>query len=241
MKTVHEVSSLTGVSIRTLHYYDSIGLLLPSRVTKAGYRLYDNDALKRLQCIILFRELKFSLKEIADILNSKDFDYSLALKQQIHLLTLQKQRLENIIDFAREIQLTGVNNMDFSAFDKKKLDEYSTQAKLLWGNTKAYKEFEEKTKDKSDADFRDLGSGLMDIFRRIGEIKDTPIDNAESINLIKELQQYITDNFYTCTKPVLSGLGEIYRAGGAMTDNIDACGGRGTAEYTARVIDLYCE
>lgn len=86
MKTVNQVSKLTGVSIRTLHYYDEIGLLHPSAVTEAGYRLYDDTALERLQHIMLFRELEFPLKDIKDILNSSHFDRNKALEQQIELL-----------------------------------------------------------------------------------------------------------------------------------------------------------
>ena len=86
MKTVNEVSKLTGVSVRTLHHYDAIGLLKPTQVTAAGYRLYDDTALARLQTILLFRELQFPLKEIKSILDSPDFDREQALQQQIGLL-----------------------------------------------------------------------------------------------------------------------------------------------------------
>ena len=81
MMTVHEVSKISGVSIRTLHHYDKIGLLPATKVTDAGYRLYDESALERLQHILLFRELEFSLKEIKDILNSSDFDRNKAQLQ----------------------------------------------------------------------------------------------------------------------------------------------------------------
>ncbi len=95
MKTVHEVSRLTGVSIRTLQYYDKIGLLRPAGHTRSGYRLYDDAALERLQQILLFRELEFPLKDIRAILESADFDREKALEQQITLLSLKKEHLEN--------------------------------------------------------------------------------------------------------------------------------------------------
>ena len=103
MRTVHEVSRLTGVSVRALHHYDRIGLLHPAKVTEAGYRLYDDAALERLQYILLFKELQFSLKEIKGILDSPDFDRGRALEQQITLLEMRKEHLENLIDFARGI------------------------------------------------------------------------------------------------------------------------------------------
>ena len=127
MKTVKEVSRLTGVSVRTLHHYDAIGLLKPTRVTEAGYRLYDDAALRRLQSILLFRELQFPLKEIRQILDCPDFDQMEALEQQIRLLELQRQRLDRLIDHARQIQKTGVMDMDFKPFDTKQLDEYAAQ------------------------------------------------------------------------------------------------------------------
>ena len=107
MRTVKEISGLTGVSVRALHYYDSIGLLKPAKVTEAGYRLYDDAALARLQTILLFRELQFPLKEIKAILDSPDFDPSEALAQQIGLLELQYQHIGELISFAREIQEKG--------------------------------------------------------------------------------------------------------------------------------------
>ena len=147
MMTVHQVSKLTGVSIRTLQYYDRIGLLKPDGYTEAGYRLYDDSSLERLQQILLFRELEFPLKEIRGILNAPNFDRNKALEQQIELLTLKKEHLENLIDFARGIQWLGVKKMDFTAFDTRKIDEYAKRAKEQWGKTEEYREFEEKAKN----------------------------------------------------------------------------------------------
>ena len=98
MMTVNEVSKLTGVSARTLHYYDTIGLLKPAQMTESGYRLYDDAALERLQSILLFRELQFPLKEIRNILDSPNFDRNKALDQQITLLRMKKEHIENLID-----------------------------------------------------------------------------------------------------------------------------------------------
>ena len=119
MMIVNQVSKLTGVSIRTLQYYDTIGLLKPSKFTESGYRLYDDTALIRLQQILLFKELEFSLKEIKEIMDAPNFDREKALEQQIELLTLKKEHLENLIDFARGIKEIGVKKMDFTVFDTK--------------------------------------------------------------------------------------------------------------------------
>ena len=119
MMTVHEVSKLTGVSIRTLQYYDKIGLLRPAQYTDAGYRLYDDAALETLQQILLFRELEFPLKDIGEIIGSPDFDRSKALEQQIKLLTLKKEHIENLIDLAKGIKAMGVRELTFDAFDTR--------------------------------------------------------------------------------------------------------------------------
>ena len=240
MMTVKEVSELTGVSIRALHYYDQVGLLHPTDVTKAGYRLYDDIALEKLQQILLFRELEFSLKEIGKILESKNFDRIKALNQQIELLTLKKEHIENLIDFARGIKLTGVKNMDFKAFDTSKLDEYTKQAKSQWGNTEAYKEFESKNKNRSKEDFEIITQGLMNLFVEFGAMMDqTP--ESETVQLqVKKLQDYITDNFYQCTNTILNGLGKMYGGGGEFTENIDIAGGKGCAEFTEKAIEVYC-
>ena len=86
MKTVKEVSKLTGVSVRALHHYDTIGLLKPTKVTQAGYRLYDDEAVEKLYLILVFRELGLSLKEIADILHAPEFDRNRVLERQINLM-----------------------------------------------------------------------------------------------------------------------------------------------------------
>ena len=156
MMTVNEVSKRTGVSIRTLQYYDKIGLLKPAEYTKSGYRLYDDAALEMLQQILLFKELEFPLKEIREILSRPDYDRNKALEQQITLLTMKKEHLENLIDFARGIQLVGVNTMDFSVFDTTKMDEYAKQAKEQWGNTAEYKEFEQKAKTRNPDEDRSI-------------------------------------------------------------------------------------
>jgi len=101
MMTVKEVSKLTGVSVRTLQYYDKIGLLHPTKYTDSGYRLYDDTAMKKLQQILLFRELEFPLKDIKAIIENPNFDQSKALEQQIELLTLKMEHLQNLINFAR--------------------------------------------------------------------------------------------------------------------------------------------
>ena len=239
MKTVREVSRITGVSVRTLHHYDAIGLLKPAQVTEAGYRLYDDAALGRLQTILLFRELQFPLKEIRDLLDTPDFDPMAALDDQIRLLQLRREHLDRLIDHARQIQKTGVMNMDFKAYDTKKLDAYAAEAKKRWGHTDAWRESQEKQKTQSqevsDAD------GLMDIFRRLGQFREGDPGDSAVQALVAELQQYICDHYYNCTNQILMGLGQMYAAGDEMNENIDRAGGSGTGDFARRAIEIYCK
>lgn len=240
MMTVKKVSELTGVSVRTLQYYDKIGLLSPTELTDAGYRLYDNTALERLQQILLFRELEFPLKEIKAILDSPNFDSKKALSQQTKLLELKKQHLENLINFARGIKMIGVRAVDFSAFDRTKMDEYAKKAREQWGNTDAYKEFLEKTKDRTQEEDEFLAEGFISLFVEFGPMKNES-PNSDKVQLqVKKIQDYITEHLYTCTDTILASLGKMYAGGGDLTDNIDNSCGKGTAAFVAKAIEYYC-
>lgn len=233
MKTVKEISRLTGISVRSLHYYDEINLLKPTQTTDAGYRLYDDTALERLHSILLFRELQFPLKEIKSILDNPDFDTRTALKEQIKLLELQRNRLDKIIISAREILTKGAELMRFSAFDKTEIDKYTNEAKQKWGHTDAYKEFEDK-----HSDFADKTDELMKIFAEIGKIKHLSPDCEKAQNQIKKLQNFITENYYTCTDEIMKNLGQMYIGDERFKNNIDKAGGIGTAEFTAEAIRI---
>ena len=237
MKTVHEVSALTGVSIRALQYYDRIGLLRPSARTDAGYRLYAGADLARLQQILLLRELEFPLRQIREILDSPGFDRDRALEQQIDLLELKKEHLQTLIDHARSIREKGDQFMDFTAFDTKKLDEYRRQARDTWGSTDVWQEYE--AKGHSPAKEQDLAGQMMSIFAEFGQMKD--LDPASEIPQaqVRKLQDFITAHYYNCTDDILSGLGKMYAAGGEFTQNIDQAGSAGTADYVNRCIEAH--
>ena len=240
MKTVKEIAKQTGVSVRTLHHYDAIGLLKPTSVTEAGYRLYDEDALMRLYLIIVYRELGFSLKKISQILDAPDFDRNNALDDQIALLEQKREQLQNRIYFARGLKLTGVRHLNYEGFDYKKIDDYSAQAKTMWGKTGAWKEFEQKSKGRSNEDAKALGDDLMGLFTKVGALRDQDPSCEEVQTWVAELQAFITEHYYTCTKPMLKCLGEMYAGGGSMTENIDNAGGHGTGEFAKQAIDIFC-
>ncbi|MBP0967484.1 MAG: MerR family transcriptional regulator [Oscillospiraceae bacterium] len=240
MRTVKEVSDLTGLSVRTLQYYDSIGLLHPDAHTGAGYRLYDDTALDTLRQIMLFRELGFPLRQIREILNNPDYDKNKALEQQISLLMLQKERLEKLILFAQGIQTRGVNEMDFTAFDRSKLDTYAARAKEEWGHTSEYKESQQKAADRTPAEEDAMIRSFMRLFTEFGAMRGQAPDSEPVQKQVERLKAFISGHFYTCTDEILTGLGKMYAAGGEFTENIDRAGGAGTAAFTAAAIEAYC-
>ena len=122
MKTVKEISEITGISIRTLHYYDEIGLLLPTKKSDAGYRLYDQKALETLQQILFFREFDIPLKEIKTFMQNNTLDKNQILKMQKNMLITKKRRLEKLIAHIDDI-LKGENTMDFTIFNKIEIEE----------------------------------------------------------------------------------------------------------------------
>lgn len=200
--------------------------------------------MERLQQILLFKELEFSLKEIKTIIDAPDFDRKKALEQQIELLIMKKEHLENLIDFARGIKLLGikrgVSKMDFTAFDKTKLDEYAKRAKEQWGKSSEYKEFEKKTGGMSDEEQLGMVDEFMQVFAEFGQMMYLEPSDEKVQAQVKKLQRYITEHFYTCTKEILSGLGKMYSGGGEFTENIDKAGGKGTADFTNKAIEIYC-
>ena len=239
MMTVAQMGKRTGVSVRTLHHYDQIGLLNPTEVTDAGYRLYDDGALDKLYMILVYRELGLSLSEIGSILDALDYDQNRVLEHQIKLMQERIEKLQNRISFARGMLMLGVKYMDFEGFDPKKIDEYSQQAKTLYGKTDAYKEFQQKQKGRTKEQEKDLSAQVMELFAKLGKLRPCAPDSEAAQNWAKELQAFFTEHFYTCTPQILKSLAESYAGGGSMTENIDKAGGEGTGAFAKLVIDIY--
>ena len=240
MKSVKEIAKQTGISTRTLHHYDAIGLLKPTYVTEAGYRYYDEAALERLYLILLFRELDFPLKDIGEILDAPDYDRNRVLEQQIALLEKKRERLEFMTNMARGIKLVGVKHLELEGFNVNKMDDYAAQAKTLYGKTEAYKEYTQKASRRTPDQNKTVNDQVMDFFVRLGQLKDLSPDSDEVQAWVKELQSFFTEHFYNCTPQILKGLGELYAGGGSMTENIDAAGGKGTGEFAGQAITIYC-
>ena len=237
---IKEFAEFTGVSVRTLHYYDEIGLLIPAFVDRStGYRFYDEQSLLRMQEILFYRELDFSLKSIGEILSAPNYDKTEALKEQKHLLTLKKERLERLIS-AIDGAVKGENVM--TAFDNSEFEKYKAEAQEKWGKTDAYKEHAERTKNYSRQKWNDLAEGMDHVMAEFAVCMkngETP-DSAEAQNLVKTLQNHITENFYLCTNEILAGLGQMYVADERFKSNIDKHAD-GTAAFISEAIEAYCD
>ena len=236
---IKEFAEFTGVSVRTLHYYDEIGLLMPAFVDSAtGYRFYDGTSLLRMQEILFYRELDFSLRSIGEILSSPNYDKTKALNEQKHLLTLKKERLERLIS-AIDSAVKGENVMN--AFDNSEFEKYKTEVKEKWGKTDAYREHAERTKNYSKQKWNDLAEEMdciMADFAVCMKKVKTP-DSTEVQNLVKTLQNHITENYYLCTNEILEGLGQMYAADERFRNNIDKHAD-GTAAFICEAIKVYC-
>ena len=241
---IREFADFTGVSVRTLHYYDEIGLLKPASINKdSGYRYYDEKSAERMFEIIFLREMDFSLKSIKDILSSPNYNKKEAFRKQKELLLLKKSRLDRLIE--------ALDKAEKGEFDMKSLsnneyenakNSYEKEVKEKWGHTDAYKESQEKTANYSKEKWNDTTDGLMAVFGEFAEIMKSgkDADSNEAIAIAEKLQTYITENFYTCTKEILSGLGEMYVLDERFKANIDQYG-EGTAEYARDAIRNYCK
>ena len=241
---IKEFAELTGVSVRTLHYYDEIGLLNPSYVDEQnGYRFYDEASLERMQEILFYRELDFPLKSIAEILASPNYDKQKTLAEQKRLLTLKKDRLERLI---AALEQAEKGEITMSAFDNSEYEtarqQYEDEAKQRWGGTDAYKESQAKTAGYSKDKWNDILAGMNGVFAEFAECKKCGerADSDTAQRLVQKLQDYITANFYHCTDDILAGLGQMYVCDERFRNNIDSHG-EGTAEFVAEAIKIYCK
>lgn len=237
---IKEFAIATGVSIRTIHYYDEIGLLTPAYVDKiTGYRYYDENSILRMQEILFYRELDFPLKSIKEILTSPDYDKDKVLNEQKELLILKKERLEKII-FAIDAAMEGENVM--RVFDNSEFEKYKNEVKEKWGQTEAYKEHSEKTKTYSKEKWNNLASGMDQIMAMFSVCmkNGSEANSTEVQELVRKLQNHISENYYHCTNEILASLGWMYVADERFKNNIDKHA-IGTAEYISKAINFYCK
>ena len=233
---------MSGVTVRTLHYYDEIGLLKPSETTEAGYRMYSIEDLERLQQILFFRELDFPLNEIKKIMINPNYDKIEALNKHKELLIEKRKRIDGLITLIDKT-IKGDNNMSFKEFDNSKIEEnkrkYAEEVKKRWGNTDAYKEYEKKTGSYDKNSWNTINEEMAEILKEFADNRDKDVNSDIVQSLVEKWRGYITLNFYNCTKEILSCLGLMYTGDERFKENIDKYG-EGTAEFMAKAIEIYC-
>lgn len=242
-KSISEMAKLSGVSVRTLHYYDEIGLLKPSDIiSETGYRYYDEESMESLQQILFYRELDFPLKEIEELMNASEYNKEDALIKQRELLMLKRKRLDKLIKLLN-VKLKGDTTMSFKEFDISEINEvkekYAAEAKEKWGSTKAYEESQKKTGGYSKEDWKKVSEGMNELLQAFARHVGEEPSDANIQTLVGDWQQYITDTYYECTKDILAGLGQLYVADERFTKNMDKFK-EGTAKLISDAIAVYC-
>lgn len=211
--TVNNLASLSGVSVRTLHYYDEIGLLRPSHIRENGYRVYGEKEVLKLQQILFFRELEFSLDQINDILSDPAFDQLSALKEQKKMFELKKMRIEEILKTIDHTLKKGgeimSNDTAFKGLSDKQLDKYKEEAKKRWGQTDAYQQSVERTKNWTKADYDRVAAEHEEITRHLAEVRTQGVESSEVQNLIERHYQYVS-MFYDVPLAMYKNLGQMY-------------------------------
>lgn len=239
--SIKDTASLFGISIRTLHYYDEIGLLSPRKNPENNYRFYVDEDLARLEQILFFRELQFSLKEIALILGHPDYDRDWILCRQKELLIEKRDQLNKIISHIDSL-LGNCPNM-FEMDNKGGIDlkeKYANEVRERWGNTDAYQEYSEKNGSLSSEIKDEIQREADALFMKFAEIRHGDPSSDVAFALVREWQDHISYYHYQCSKQILSCLGQMYISDDRFRENLDYYG-EGTAEFMAKAIELYCK
>lgn len=239
---VKEVAELVGVSIRTLHHYDQIGLLTPKEITDSGYRLYSEENLETLQQILFFKELGFNLKEIKKIINSSLFNRQEALILQRKMLIEKRKKVDKMIEtidktikhMAGEIQMTNEErfegiNVGFNQFEE--------EARRRWGN-QSIDEINAKLKGMSKDEQNDLSDRWDMIFNKLACLRDQSPESKEVQATIKQWYDFLNENFSKYSLDAFYGLGQLYINDERFTKNIDQYG-EGLAKLMSEAMEVF--
>jgi len=210
--TVAQLSALSGVSIRTLHYYDQIGLLRPSFVRANGYRVYEDKEVLKLQQILLFRELEFPLEQISTMMTAKKFDVEEALRDQRRMLMLKKAHIDLLIAVVDKRLKGGehmTNKQSFGVFSDKELDAFKSEAKKRWGDTDAYKQSVERTKHWTKEDYNRIAVEGSKFTESLSKMMDRGIEDPKVQEMIGQHYAGI-QQFYDCPLDMYKNLGAMY-------------------------------
>lgn len=242
---VKELADMAGVSVRTLHHYDKIDLLKPCEVNESGYRFYTLESLEKLQQILFFKELDFSLQDIKEILDQPNFNKKEALKDHKKLLEKKLDRIQKMITTvdntieAMEGELKMNEKEMFNGFNEEEIESFKEEVKNKYGNTEAYKESVKKTSNYNKKDWEEINTDMNSIFNEIANKMDLGPDSKEVQELVERWRNHITKYHYNCTKEILGSLGQMYVYDERFKNNIDSIK-EGLAEFLSKAIEVYC-
>ncbi|MFD4633254.1 MerR family transcriptional regulator [Streptomyces sp. NPDC058284] len=216
--SVGQVAGFAGVTVRTLHHYDEIGLLVPGGRSHAGHRRYDDADLDRLQQILFYRELGFPLDEVASLLDDPDVNPREHLRRQHQLLTARIHRLQDMaaaVETAMEAKKMGINltpEEKFEVFGDHDPDQYAQEVEERWGDTEAYRESQRKSASYTKEDWKRINDEFNAVHARVGDLlaRGVPADSTEAMDVAEEHRLFISANHYTCSREMHTCLGEMY-------------------------------
>jgi DNA-binding transcriptional MerR regulator len=240
--TVKFVAEASGISIRTLHHYDAISLLKPAQVSASNYRLYSEADLQKLQQILFFRELGFSLKQIKDIVDSPDFDRRQALLHHKNALLMRLERIRRLIQTidrtldSEERTIAVTEQEMFDGFDPT---QYEEEGESLWGNRPAWKESQQRTRRYSKQDWKDIQAEAKMIAEAIASRMDLAPGDPEVQEWIAQYHQHINDRYYTCTTRIFRGLADSYVQDERFTASWERVK-PGMAQFMNAAMIMYC-
>ncbi|GMQ59170.1 MerR family transcriptional regulator [Vallitalea sediminicola] len=236
--TVKEVSKIAGISVRTLHYYDEIGLLKPKTISDSGYRIYSDDELETLFQILFFKELDFKLDKIKEIISNPGFNKEEALKQHKKLLLEKKKRLDNIISSIDTSLKKGFDKKMMNLFSMENYEKYKEEAIEKYGDTAvdSYK----KTSKYSKKKWEEIMNEANTIYSNLADNMDKDVSDSYVQQLIGQWKTHITTYYYDCNLEIFRGLGQLYVADERFTKNIDKTK-KGLASYMKEAMTYYCD
>lgn len=240
--SIKETAELAGITVRTLQYYDKIGLLKPAFIEQNGYRKYDEKSFKKLQQIMFLRELDFTLAEIKEIMQSEKYDETEMLLKQKELLRLKRDRLSGLIELIDKTiggDIVSLKEFDMSYIERQR-NEYAQEARQKWGSTKAYKQSQERTKKYSQKDWQMINEEAEKIYLGFAKCMRGEGSAETTDELSQRWQQHITKYYYDCTDEILLGLADMYVQDLRFKENIDQYSA-GLAEFMSVSINKYLE
>ena len=248
---INELANLAGISERTLRYYDQIGLLIPASRSDTGYRIYSDNDLEKLQQILFWRELGFSLEQIRQLLNQPGFDRRQALEAQINLLQERARHFQRLANLAQDTLNSekGAKKLTskdlFTAFNYEQIMEeqkqYEAEVEERWGDTEAYRISKERTSGYTRDDWEKINSVQMDNLKELAELYEsgTAYDDHRVIAVVARNLQFISDYFYPCSLELFSCLGNMYITDERFTAFYERIA-PGLAAYYNEAIQHFC-